>query len=222
MNDLITLPDVDGVPIEIVAEAEQMKIEALMSSKGINSVIDGFEATIAAKAQHQLRSLIKGIEESRKQAKAPVLDIGREIDGIAKDYIDEVKDEELRIAKLLGSFQKVERDKKIEAERLARIEENKILEQIVEKALETGQDIQKLDQSAERKITKLRQEVALKHDAVAGVKVRTTIKFEIVDEAELIIGRPDLFSPDPIKIKKALKINKNIFGLKVWEETKSY
>ena len=222
MNDLITQPKINGVAIEIVAEAEQMKIEALMSSKGIGSVTDGFEATIAAKAQSALRNLIKGIEESRKAAKSPVLDIGREIDGIAKDYIDEVKDEELRIAKLLGAFQKVERDKKIEAERQARVEEQKILVKATQDALETGQDIQQLDQSAQHKIVALRQEAAAKHQAVAGVKVRTTTKYEIVDEAETLKARPDLFSLDDKKIRAAIKLTTTIPGLKVWDESKSY
>ena len=221
MNDLITQPKINGVAIEIVAEAEQMKIEALMSSKGIGSVTDGFEATIAAKAQSALRNLIKGIEESRKVAKSPVLDIGREIDGIAKDYIDEVKDEELRIAKLLGAFQKVERDKKIEAERQARVEEQKILVKATQDALETGQDIQQHD-NAMQKIVALRQQAAAKHEAVAGVKVRTITKFEIVDEAKTFKARPDLFSLDDKKIRAALKLTTTIPGLKVWDESKSY
>lgn len=222
MSELITQPKIHGVTIEIIAEAEQMKIEALMYSKGIASVDDGFEATIAADAQFALRHLIKGIEESRKLAKAPVLEIGRQIDGIAKDYIDEVKDEELRIAKLLGSFQKVERDKKIEAERQARIQEQKILVEATQDALDAGQDIQQLDQSAQHKIVALRQEAAAKHEAVAGVKVRTTTKFEIVDEAATLIARPDLFSLDERKIRAALKTTQSIPGIKVWEESKSY
>jgi hypothetical protein len=222
MNDLITQPTIDAVTIEIIDEAEKMKAVALETSKGINSIADGFEATVASKAQYHLRALIKGIEESRKVAKAPVLDIGREIDGIAKDYIDEVKDEELRIAKLLGAFQKVERDKKIEAERQARVEEQKILVEATQDALQTGQDIQQLDQSAQHKIVALRQEAAAKHEAVAGVKVRTTTKFEIVDEAETLKARPDLFSLDDKKIRAALKTTKTIPGIKVWDESKSY
>jgi hypothetical protein len=222
MNDLITQPTIDAVTIEIIDEAEKMKAVALETSKGINSIADGFEATVASKAQYHLRALIKGIEESRKVAKSPVLDIGREIDGIAKDYIDEVKDEELRIAKLLGAFQKVERDKKIVAERQARVEEQKILVKATQDALETGQDIQQLDQSAQHKIVALRQEAAAKHEAVAGVKVRTTTKFEIVDEAETLKARPDLFSLDDKKIRAALKMTTTIPGIKVWDESKSY
>lgn len=221
MNKLITQPKINAVTIEIIAEAEHMKIEALMSSKGIETVDDGFEATIAAEAQSALRHLIKGIEESRKLAKAPVLEIGRQIDSIAKDYIDDVKAEESRIARLLGAFQIVERDKKIAAERQARIQEQKVMAEAAQQLNAEIENTELLD-DAQAKIANLRKEAAAKHDAVAGVKVRTTTKFEIVDEAETLKARPDLFSLNDSKIRAALKTTKTIPGIKVWEETKSY
>ena len=221
MSELITQPKINGVIIEIIAEAEQMKIEALMSSKGIETVDDGFEATIAAEAQSALRHLIKGIEESRKLAKAPVLEIGRQIDSVAKNYIEDVKAEESRIARLLGAFQIVERDKKIAAERQVRIQEQKVMAEAA-KQLDVGSDNTNLLDDAQAQIAILRQEVAAKHDAVAGVKVRTTTKFEIVDEIALKFHRPDLFSPNDSKIRAALKTTTTIPGIKVWEETKSY
>ena len=161
------------------------------------------------------------MEESRKQAKSPILEVGRNIDAISRDYIDDVKVEELRIAKLLGAFQKVEREKKLLAERECRIEENKVVERAVQEALETGNST-KIDESAQAKIARLRKEVAAKHDAVKGVKVRTTTKFEVVDEVLLQYHHPELFSPCDVKIRAALKNNKKIPGLRVWEETKSY
>lgn len=221
MSELITKPKINGVIIEIVAEAEQMKIQALMSSKGIETVDDGFEATIAAEAQSALRHLVKGIEESRKLAKAPVLEVGRQIDSVAKDYIEEVKAEEERIAKLLGAFQIVERDKKIAAERQARIQEQKVMAEAAQQ-LDADSDNTDLLDDAQAQIAILRKEAAAKHDAVAGVKVRTTTKFEIVDEAETLKARPDLFSLNESKIRAALKITKTIPGIKVWDETKSY
>ena len=161
------------------------------------------------------------MEESRKLAKSPILEVGRNIDAISKDYIDDVKSEELRIAKLLGSFQKVERDKKLIAERECKIEEDQLLERAIEEALETGDPL-KIDETAQVKIARLRQEASAKHDAVAGVKVRTTIKFEIEDEVVLKFHHPELFSPNESKIRAALKHTKTIPGILVWEETKAY
>jgi len=221
MSDLITHPKINGVTIEIVAEAEQMKIEALMSSKGIQTVDDGFEATIAAEAQSALRHLIKGIEESRKDAKAPVLEIGRQIDGVAKDYIEDVKAEESRIAQLLGAFQIVERDKKIAAERQARIQEQQVMAEAAQLLYADSDNTDLLD-DAQAHIATLRKEAASKHDAVAGVKVRKTIKFEVESEAKLMAARPDLFSPNESKIRAALKLTITIPGIKAWEEIKAY
>lgn len=221
MNQLITQPKVGDLVIEIATEAEEIKVEALITAKDVTSVDDGFEAQIAAQAQSTLRELIKNMEESRKLAKSPILEVGRNIDAISKDYIDDVKSEELRIAKLLGSFQKVERDKKLIAERECKIEEDQLLERAIEEALETG-DPFKIDETAQVKIARLRQEASAKHDAVAGVKVRTTIKFEIEDEVVLKFHHPELFSPNESKIRAALKHTKTIPGILVWEETKAY
>ena len=221
MSDLITHPKINGVTIEIIDEAEQMKIEALMSSKGIQTVDDGFEATIAAEAQSALRHLIKGIEESRKDAKAPVLEIGRQIDGVAKDYIEDVKAEESRIAQLLGAFQIVERDKKIAAERQARIQEQQVMAEAAQLLYADSDNTDLLD-DAQAHIATLRKEAASKHDAVAGVKVRKTIKFEVESEAKLMAARPDLFSPNESKIRAALKLTITIPGIKAWEEIKAY
>lgn len=222
MNDLITQPKIDAVTIEIIDDAKKMKQVALETAKPIVSINDGFEAEIASRTQYHLRAIIKGIEESRKMAKAPALQIGKRIDCIAKDFIDEVKDEELRIAKLLGSFQKVERAKKDDADRIAKIEEQKILVKAAQDALADGEVTEELTQSAQHKIIALRQEASAKHEAVAGVKVRTTTKFEIVDEAQTLKARPDLFSLDNKKVRAALKITKIIPGIKVWDESKSY
>jgi len=221
MSELITHPKINGVTIEIIAEAEQMKIEALMSSKGIQTVDDGFEATIAAEAQSALRHLIKGIEESRKDAKAPVLEIGRQIDGVAKDYIEDVKAEESRIAQLLGAFQIVERDKKIAAERQARIQEQQVMAEAAQLLYADSDNTDLLD-DAQAHIATLRKEAASKHDAVAGVKVRKTINFEVESEAKLMAARPDLFSPNESKIRAALKLTITIPGIKAWEEIKAY
>lgn len=221
MNQLITQPKVGDLVIQIATEAEEIKVEALITAKDVTSVDDGFEAQIAAQAQSTLRELIKSMEESRKLAKSPILEVGRNIDAISRDYIDDVKAEESRIAILLGAFQKVEREKKLLAERECKIEEDQLVERAIEEALETG-DPFKIDETAQAKITRLRQEASAKHDAVKGVKVRTSIKFEIEDEVVLKFHHPELFSPNESKIRAALKHTKTIPGIRVWEETKSY
>ena len=222
MTELIKKPIMHDAEIGIVSQAHLMKKDAMHAARSVETVDDLFEAQFAAKAQKTLKSIINAMEESRKKAKAPIIEIGRNIDGIAKDFVTDVVVEEQRIAKLLGAYQRVERDKKVAAQRQAMIEENKIMIEQAQKAAESGDFTQSIDDAALAKINQLREEVADKHDAVEGVKVKTTTKFEIVDEAELLAARPDLFSPDQSKIRQALKLTKTIPGLKTWEETKAY
>jgi hypothetical protein len=78
------------------------------------------------------------------------------------------------------------------------------------------------DEAIERVKRESAAEIASQHSAVKGVRVRTSVKFEIEDAALLLKHRPDLFSPDESKIRAALKITQHISGLKVWEESNAY
>jgi len=226
-DSLITLPDIYETEIEIVAEAFELRAAALRQAELIESVQDGFEASQAANAMTELKSLEKEITEAHKLAKAPVLRISRHIDGLKNDFLDDIKAESSRLSKMLGAFQAAEREKKMQAEREARQKERERIEAEKQKQLDammTG-DKEALKESDEqlRKIEReTAAEIASKHDAVKGVRVRKSIKFEITDEAELLKSRPDLFSPDDKKIRAALKITQSIPGLNVWEETSAY
>lgn len=226
-DNLITLPDIYDSSIEIVAEAFALKADALKAAANVESVEDGFEATQAATAMEQLKELEKGIEAARKGAKEPVLSLGRKIDGIAKDFLEDVSKERGRLSRLLGTFQAAEREKKRQAEAEARKKEREEMERIQQQQLEamTNGDQAALEEG-DKALAKIQQEtkqqVAAAHSAVKGVRVRKTACFEIKDEKLLLEKRPDLFSPDPVKIRAAIKITKDIPGLDVWEETKAY
>ena len=100
--------------------------------------------------------------------------------------------------------------------------ENAIMIEQAQKAADSGDVTQPIEQTALDKIAELRKQVANKHNAVEGVKVKTTTKFEVIDAAQLLKARPDLFTPDDKKIRAALKLTKTIPGINVWEETKAY
>tara|TARA_R110002153_G_scaffold116194_2_gene259861 strand:- start:5310 stop:5978 length:669 start_codon:yes stop_codon:yes gene_type:complete len=222
MNDLITKPVMDAAKVDIVNEAYELRIDALIDAENVVTVNDVFEANTAATAQKALKHLLTQIEDSRKAVKAPILQIGRNIDAIAKEFVMDVVTEEERIAKLLGAYQRIERDKKVAAQREAMAAENAIMIEQAKKAADGGDVMQPIEQTALDKIAELRNQVADKHDAVAGVKVKTTTKFEVLDAAVLLQARPDLFTPDDRKIRAALKHTKTIPGINVWEETKAY
>ncbi len=234
MSSLITEIEIDGTQIEIVAEAYSLRDAALRKASTVHTVEDAFEANVASKAMADLNELVKGIEASRKAAKEPALTIGRQIDGIAKDFIADCNAELARIKRALGEYQRIEAEKKREAEREARRKEQAILDAAAEEerkrmAMEnkgrTGtmlEDTRAIVDKADKEIATVRSEASQKHNAVAGVRVRTTTKFEVKDVSALLAARPDLFSPDDQKIRAALKLTKSIPGLEVWEESIAY
>lgn len=234
MSNYITEPDILDCEIEIIAEAFTLRDNALRSSGGIDTVENLYEANAAKKALDALAELIKGIEASRTQAKKPALEIGRKIDGIAKDFLSDVAAEKERIRKILGAYQIIEAEKKQKAEREARRAEQAILDAAQSEADKrmaeeskgrTGTmlaDTDSIAANADKQIAAVRQEAANSHNAVAGLRVRKTLKFEIKDAAALLAARPDLFSPDESKIRAAIKLTQSIPGLDVWEESNAY
>lgn len=226
-TQLILAPDVYDSQIEIVAEAMELQAAAIRTAEGITEISDAFDANCAGDALEELKQLEKRITDSHKEVKAPYLAMTRKLDEIKRDYLGPIADQRSRIGKLLGSFQAAERDKQRKAEAEARRKEREILDREREKQMEamtSGDEaaLAKSDEAIKTEVGKVRAEASQAHEAVKGVRVRKSIKFEIEDEAELLKQRPDLFSPDDKKIRAALKITQSIPGLKVWEETTAY
>jgi hypothetical protein len=227
MSNLITLPDIYVTEIEIIAEAFELKANAIRESEQITSVEDGFEASQAADVMATLKQLEKGITDAHKEAKAPVLRIARHIDGLKRDYMSDIESERLRLSRMLGTYQAAEREKQRKAEEEARRKEREAIEAEKQNQLEAlisndEQALKASDEAIERVKRESAAEIASQHSAVKGVRVRTSVKFKIEDVALLLKHRPDLFSPDEIKIRAALKITQSISGLKVWEEKTAY
>ena len=220
--------------IEIVAEAFELRKQAITQAESITTVTDEFEATQAASAMKQLAELEKQIESSRKMAKDPALQLGKRIDSTAKEFVESIKVEKMRMSRILGEYQIAERKKKEAAERAAREAERQAIvaaemkeKERLAKELDgrTGtlnEDVEKIAEDTQKEIVGIRQEVAQKHGAISGIKVRKKVCFEVEDVAALQKARPDLFSPDESKIRAALKLTQSIPGLKIWEETKAY
>lgn len=231
---MITKLEIDETQIEIIPEAYLARDAAIHKSELVTTVEDAFEAQSASTAMHALNEIVKGMEVSRKDAKAPALQAGRAIDAIAKDFIASAQTELTRVKRLLGEYQRVEAEKKRKAEAEARRKEQAEKEALLRARLEriekenagrTGtlnEDLNKVDEKFDKSVAKIKQDAAQSHVAVAGVKVRTTVKFRVIDKAALMKARPELFTPDDKKIRAALKLTKQIPGLEVWEESNAY
>ena len=231
---MITKIEIDETQIEVIPEAYLARDSAIHKAELVTTVEDAFEAQSASTAMHALNEIVKGMEASRKEAKAPALQAGRAIDAIAKDFLASAQTELTRVKRLLGEYQRVEAEKKRKAEAEARRKEQaeraafeKAERERIQKenAGRTGTLNQDLDKAAEKfdkSVAKIKQDAAQSHAAVTGVKVRTTVKFRVIDEAALMQARPELFTPDDKKIRAALKLTKQIPGLEVWKASNAY
>ena len=231
---MITKIEIDETQIEVIPEAYLARDAAIHKSEVITTVEDAFEAQSASRAMHALNEIVKGMESSRKDAKAPALQAGRAIDAIAKDFLASAQSELTRVKRLLGEYQRVEAEKKRKAEAEARrkeqaeraafeqAERERIQKESAGRTGTLNEDLNKAAVKFDKSVAKIKQNVAQSHAAVAGVKVRTTVKFRVIDEAALMQARPELFTPDDKKIRAALKLTKQIPGLEVWEESNAY
>jgi hypothetical protein len=104
VNQLV-LKDFGGIP-EITQEAWQLKREALEVAGKIAWVKTPQQQTAAVAALQKLKVVRSGIEDSRKAVKAPVLELGRKIDEIARNYAEEIEKQYGRLSGMINHYQR--------------------------------------------------------------------------------------------------------------------
>lgn len=111
----------DGYKITITPEAEAQKKTIIDAARRVVAVTDQDSCDLAQARLKALGSVRTAVEKSRTDVKAPVIALGREIDGIAKDFVAEVITEEARLSGLVNEFareqQRIAREAAAAAER---------------------------------------------------------------------------------------------------------
>lgn len=125
--NLILSRGTDQVGLEIQTTVVEAKQNALALSQTVRAVTTPAEQDQAATSLRTLKKLLRELEDSRTLAKAPFLEFGRRIDGLAKEFAAEIKTEAERVNGLLDAYQAEQEQIKQEAERkrqaeIARIE----------------------------------------------------------------------------------------------------
>lgn len=110
--------------------AEALKESALCKGALVGRVTCAEEQQAAVDAQKEVAMVLKLAEDAREASKRPVLEYGRRIDGAAALFVQELKDERIRLAKLVGDFQTLEEARiraarNAENERLAQLERDR-------------------------------------------------------------------------------------------------
>lgn len=111
----------DGYQIQITPEAEKQKAVIIEAARAVVAVTDADSCDIAQSRLRSLASVRTAVESSRKQVKAPVIDLGKRIDGIAADFVADVVAEEARLSGLVTEYareqQRIKREAELAAER---------------------------------------------------------------------------------------------------------
>jgi len=94
----------DGYQIAVTPEAEKQKATIINAARAVVAVTDNDSCDIAQSRLRSLASVRAAVESSRKQVKAPVIDLGKRIDGIAADFVADVIAEEARLSGLVTEY----------------------------------------------------------------------------------------------------------------------
>ena len=116
----------DGYQIQITPEAEKQKSTILTAARAVVAVTDPDSCDIAQSRLRSLASVRTAVESSRKQVKAPVIDLGKRIDGIAAEFVADVVAEESRLSGLVTEYAREQQRIKREAELAAEQERQRV------------------------------------------------------------------------------------------------
>ena len=227
-TNLLALSGLQHAQIDLAQSATERRDDLIITASTIDKISDPIDADGAAAILRELQDLLKAVESSRGEVKAPVLELSRKIDATAKTFCAPLEEEKTRLSRLLGAYQQAERDKAAEAMRKAQEEARRI-------AYEEAQKLAKVEaahgiDSAETKAANdaAAEKVAEARVAVAqvtpvqpkGTAVKRTWKFEVQDIKALAAAHPELVvvSPNTAAINAVIKHNQSIPGLRVWED----
>ena len=105
MNDTQTLILAGtGYELTVAPEAEAQKAELLKHAALIVQVNDPQDNEAARHQVKALAAMRNAVEKSRNTVKAPVLQVGRDIDAKAKEFVEAIDAEEKRLGKLMADY----------------------------------------------------------------------------------------------------------------------
>jgi dTMP kinase len=162
----------DGYQIAITPEAEKQKATIINAARAVVAVTDADSCDIAQSRLRSLASVRTAVESSRKQVKAPVIDLGKRIDGIAADFVAEVIAEEARLSGLVTEYAREQQRIKREAELAAEQERQRVERERHEAEMAAQREAARIErerQAAERaaheaEIARLKAEAAQSED----------------------------------------------------------
>ena len=238
MKNQITVSG-SGYAIQVSEDARQIRQELMIKASTITTLtdanIDDVRTTIKELASFRL-----ALEKSRKQAKEPVLEQGKAIDSLAKEFGQPTQAEEDRLESLLRAYaieverkrrEREEEERKITQELARKEAELRTAEEAKTKALEVAVkdifaepepvDIFANDNSSialEVAVLKSQQQMTTTIEPLKGAKM--VVDYEVVDANELAHRHPQLVTITPKRSEtlSAIRAGVSISGIRTFEK----
>ena len=239
----LTITGIDKPLVQLSPDALHVKMLAISACNDVKAVENELDLEISANVLRDVAKLTKDCEAARVKIKAPVLDLARQIDDVAKTYSRDLEFQSGRIRSLVGSYHARKEEEQRAAERkrqeeLARIERERVAAEAkakreADEALKAAASPEQAEAAvvtAEAEVKRVTVESAQqiatvpqvpRVAAIAGVSVKSVWVFEVVDIDELHKHNPQFIT----LTHKAREINaaisaghRSIPGLRIWEE----
>lgn len=236
MSEYLTITGLEGTALASTQEARAKRNELLVLARKGNAIVSQESAEKAGAILREIKGFTRMVEDARKDVKAPVIDLGKKIDGLASELTGELESEATRISRLLGAYQ-AEQNRLIEQARREAWEKERLIREEADRKMREAEEHSRTQESLEKKQDKIEAQtakaiVAVRNEALenipakpTGIATRSDIKFTVEDIQALYDAAPTLviLSPNNPAIKAVLKQNPNktLPGVKHWVEQSS-
>jgi hypothetical protein len=217
MTQALIRRDDRSLSITFTETALQMKEMALARSALIGLVNSPATQEAAVRAQQEIANALGQVEKARTACKAPIIDFGRKIDEAARTFVEDLKYEQVRLATMVGDFQKLE-EQRVRAAQQAENERLSKLERERAEALRTAESHDQVDKIQEHFNERAKVEAPQQPIAPAraeGQRVQDDWEVTVSDVHLLYRAHPTCVKVEPLigEIKSLLKAGVDVKGV---------
>ena len=218
MSDVaVLIRDRDADKISIAVIASESKERALATASLVQCVNTPAQNELAIQAMQELKNILAWAEKSRKSVKQPVLDLGRDIDGKAKQFTKGLQEEYDRISGMASDYAALEITKS-RASESANKEYLTLQERDRQQQLANASNLDDVDRINAEFDQSAAEFVAKEPEKAEGQTNREDWTYEVTNFHLLYANHPDLveLKDKRREIKAALNAGKKITGIKAW------
>jgi hypothetical protein len=217
MNTPIELKgDLARVPVEMNVAALEVRDQLIASAQAVEAVYTDQQQRVAVDTCRDLKAAVKQVEDTRKLLKGPVMDLGKRIDTVAKDFVTPLDIEIFRLGRMITAYTVEQERKAQEAERarqaeLARLERERAAAEAAMVFADTENEASNLaaqaDQAGAMVMAVLTAAMPAPPVKVAGTRHCDVPRYDVTDVLALVQARPDLcdIAPSKSRIAEAIK-----------------